>query len=80
MLADDVFDDDVGRALSFGGTRVMTGAIDTLEEVAARLSSEPVARRTVDQFETWNGEIVIPDVKVQRPAPTSRPGVAPSAP
>ena len=43
-LADDLFEDEVGRALSFGGTRVMTKAIDTLEEVSARLGREPVAR------------------------------------
>ena len=42
--------------------------------------SEDVARRTVDEFEFWNGEIVIPDVIVQRPAPTSRRSGAPSVP
>src|SRR4051812_6552722 len=43
-------------------------------------SSEKVARATVDQFQIWKGEIVIPDVKVQRPAPAKRPGTAPSVP
>jgi len=44
VLADDMFDEDVGRALSFGGTRTMTHAVDTLEEVAARMGDQPVAR------------------------------------
>jgi hypothetical protein len=43
-------------------------------------SSEKVARGTVDQFQIWKGEIVIPDVKVQRPAWPKRPGTAPSVP
>jgi hypothetical protein len=43
-------------------------------------SSEKVARGTIDQFQIWRGEIVIPDVKVQRPAPAKRPNNAPRAP
>jgi hypothetical protein len=44
VLADDFFDTDVARALASGGTRVMTSAIQTLEEVASQLGDEPVAR------------------------------------
>lgn len=43
-------------------------------------SSETVARGTVDLFEIWQGEIVIPDVQVQRPVPATRRGTVPSVP
>ncbi len=44
VLAGDFFDIDVARTLASGGTRVMTDAIDTLEEMAGRLGKHPVAR------------------------------------
>ena len=43
-LAGDYLTDDVGRIYSFGGSRVLDVANDTLEEVVARMPDEPVAR------------------------------------
>jgi hypothetical protein len=43
-LAQDFFTDEVGRALAFGGTQVMTGAIKALHEAADRLKDKAVAR------------------------------------
>ena len=43
-LAGDYLTDDVGRIYSFGGSRVLDAANDTLEEVVARMPDEPVAR------------------------------------
>ena len=75
-----------GKATGYG---VMSGygpLADKLKNVQADhmdvilRSSEKVARGTVDQFEIWNGQIVIPNVKVQRPTPTTRGSTAPSVP
>jgi hypothetical protein len=72
-----------------GGYGIMSGygpEADKLKDVKADhmdvilRSSEKVARGTVDQFEIWNGQIVIPNVKVQRPTPTTRGSTAPSVP
>jgi hypothetical protein len=42
-LAQDYFSDDIGRALTFDGTRFMEAANDTLREVAAKLPESKVA-------------------------------------
>ena len=42
-LAQDFFTDDVGRALAFGGTYVMTSAIAALEEAADRFKGKAVS-------------------------------------
>jgi hypothetical protein len=42
-LAQDFFSDDVGRILSFDGSRQLTKGNDTLHEVANRLSDRPVS-------------------------------------
>jgi hypothetical protein len=43
-LASDYLTDDVARIYTFGGSRVLDAANDTLEEVVARMADEPVAR------------------------------------
>lgn len=43
-LAQDVFTDDVGRALAFQGTRVNSSAIATLENVVDRLGHSAIGR------------------------------------
>lgn len=43
-LASDYLTDDVARIYAFGGSRVLTAGNDALEEVAARMDHEPVAR------------------------------------
>ena len=43
FLAQDVFTDDVGRALAFDGTRTLQSANDTLREVSDRLADRRVA-------------------------------------
>ena len=47
-------------------------------------SSEPAARRTIDLFEIWSGEIVLENVKVgtfsYSGAPVSKPATSPSSP
>jgi hypothetical protein len=43
LLAQDFFSDDVGRALSFGGTKVLQKANDTLREVSETLPDRRVA-------------------------------------
>jgi hypothetical protein len=47
FIAQDFFTDEVGRALAFGGTRVMSGAIAALQETAGRLSARAVARHAL---------------------------------
>ncbi|WP_336211359.1 hypothetical protein [Nonomuraea sp. LPB2021202275-12-8] len=42
--ADDMFTDEVGRVLAFGGSRVMDGAMDALREVTERQPDLAVAR------------------------------------
>jgi hypothetical protein len=43
-VAQDFFSEDVGRILTFDGSRVLSTAIDTLREVTERLSDRRVAR------------------------------------
>jgi len=43
-LASDYITDDVARIYAFGGSRVLEAGTDALEEVAARMDQEPVAR------------------------------------
>jgi hypothetical protein len=47
ILAQDYFQDEVGRALAFGGTQVMRGAIEALQEIAARLPESAAARHAL---------------------------------
>jgi len=42
-LAPDVFTDEVGRVLAFGGSRVLNEANNTLKEAMERLSQRPIA-------------------------------------
>ena len=42
-LAQDVFTDDVGRALAFNGTKVLTGANEVLQELAERFPEAKAA-------------------------------------
>ncbi|NRQ32845.1 hypothetical protein HII36_13485 [Nonomuraea sp. NN258] len=42
--ADDLFTDEVGRVLTFGGSRVLTGAMDTLREIAEGQQERAVAK------------------------------------
>jgi hypothetical protein len=42
-VAGDFFSDEVARALTFGGTRKMTQAVETLQDVADRLEGRNVA-------------------------------------
>ena len=42
-VAQDVLTDEIGRALAFGGTRAMGGAVDTLQEVTVRLPERRIA-------------------------------------
>lgn len=42
-LAQDFFSDEVGRVLSFDGSRFLTGSNDTLREVSEKLSTRKVA-------------------------------------
>jgi hypothetical protein len=46
-LAQDFFTDEVGRALAFGGTHVMTSALEALQEAADRLSDRAVSRHAL---------------------------------
>ncbi len=43
-LADDLFDDEAGRTLAFGGTRVLHKATDTLREVIERMPESQLAK------------------------------------
>lgn len=43
-IAQEFFSEEVGRALAFGGTRAMEGAIDTLQTVADQLPERRVAK------------------------------------
>ena len=43
VLAQDVFTTDVARILTFGGSRVLTGGMDTLRQVADQLRDNPLA-------------------------------------
>jgi hypothetical protein len=43
-IAQELFSEEVGRALAFGGTRAMEGAIDTLETVADQFADRRVAK------------------------------------
>lgn len=43
-LAQNLFTDEVGRALALGGTYAMTGAIEALEEAADRFKQRAIAR------------------------------------
>lgn len=42
-LAQDFFSEDVGRIISFDGSRVLEGGVDTLQEVAAQMKDRRVA-------------------------------------
>ncbi len=46
-LAQNFFTNEVGRALAFGGTYVMTSAIEALQEAADRLKGRAVARHAM---------------------------------
>jgi hypothetical protein len=50
------------------------------DPIAVLIAAGIARRGTADQFEIWNGQIVIPNVKVQRPTPTTRGSTAPSVP
>jgi hypothetical protein len=43
-IAPDVFTDEVGRVLAFGGSRVMTSATDTLRDAAERVPERRIAQ------------------------------------
>ena len=63
-LAQDIFTDDVGRTLTFGGTRYFDGANTALQNVAERLSDRRIAlhaRLALARPDTRNYKILAKD-------------------